>query len=202
MRLRGAFTRAFEQSGIPVQNLDRLIAQSVAIQPHGSDHFPQMLADYGVLDPEVVQAARTWFHANRFLGLELFPGARNALTEIRALSGVQTIGIITNGPADVQNDKLALLDLGSLIDFAVISGEFGAEKPDSAIFAEALRQGNQTANQAIFIGDSPEHDMDGARLAGMDRIWINRAQERWRRPTPQPEREVPSVVDIPDQLRS
>ena len=85
------------------------------------------------------------------------------LAQVRALPGVRGVGLVTNGPADVQRDKIDLLGLWPEIDFAVISGEVGVEKPDPAIFREALRAGNATAADAIYIGDSPEFDMDGAR---------------------------------------
>src|SRR5438067_1416494 len=70
-RLRIAFADAL--AGLPGGgkdvDLDRLIAESVAIHPHGSDHFGSLLARYGVTDAAVAEAARRWYHANRFLGL-------------------------------------------------------------------------------------------------------------------------------------
>ena len=53
------------------------------------------------------------------------------------MPGVRSIGLVTNGPADVQRAKIDLLELWPHIDFAVISGEIGIEKPDAGIFAEA-----------------------------------------------------------------
>ncbi|MDQ2683457.1 MAG: HAD-IA family hydrolase [Chloroflexota bacterium] len=199
-RLRYAYGEAFRRADVTVDDLDAVIAESIAIGPHGSDHFPDLLARYGVADPAHAEEARRWYHHNRFLGLELFPDARSVLSAVRDLPGVRAIGLLTNGPADVQRDKIDLLDLRSLVDFAVISGEVGVEKPDPRIFEEALRQGGATAGEAIYFGDSPEHDMDGARYAGIPRVWINAAAAPWPLETPAPEMEIATIAEAPTLL--
>jgi putative hydrolase of the HAD superfamily len=35
------------------------------------------------------------------------------------------------------------------------------------------------AADAMYIGDSPEHDMAGAQAAGLISVWINRRQRAW-----------------------
>jgi HAD superfamily hydrolase (TIGR01549 family) len=195
-RLRGAFDLALDLAGIRNVDLDLLIAESIAIHPHGSDHFQALLARHGVDNPEHALAARSWYHANRFLGLGLFAGTRDVLATVRSTPGVLRIGIVTNGPTEIQRAKLELLDLSSLIDFAVISGEVGVEKPDARIFAEALRLGNRSPGDAIYVGDSPEFDVDGARNAGIDCVWVNPAGVPWPRSTPAPERQIANISEF------
>jgi putative hydrolase of the HAD superfamily len=195
-RLRIAFATALSHApGRSEIDLDRVIAESIAIHPHGSDHFGELLARNGVADPAVVQTARSWYHANRFLGLALFADAAEMLRAIRAALPGRRIGLITNGPADVQRDKIALLDLIGYVDFALISGEFGVAKPDPAIFREGLRLGGATAEEAVFIGDSPEYDVAGARAAGIHAIWMNRTGLPWPAASPPPP-QVRSIDDI------
>lgn len=196
IRLRHAFAAAFERAGIVSPNLDDIVRESISIHPHASDHFPALLSRHGVEDPALAAEARRWYHHNRFLGLDLYPRARDVLVAVRALAGVHAIGLVTNGPADVQRDKIALLDLGPLIDFAVISGEVGIEKPDPRIFGEALRLGRAAAAEAIYIGDSPEFDMEGAHASGIDRIWVNRSGGGWPRATPEPAIQVRDIDEI------
>jgi len=198
--LRGAFADAFAAAGIDDVELDRIIAESIAIHPHGSDHFPDLLAQHGLSDDGLALGARRWYHRNRFLGLDLYPGARTVLRDLRALPGVRGIGLVTNGPADVQRDKIGLLDLWSEIDFAVISGELGVEKPDPRIFAEALRLGRRPAFAAVYIGDSPEFDIEGARAAGIPVIWMNRANIAWPRQSPAPEHTISELSTLPELL--
>lgn len=172
-RLRIAFGEAFAASGgIDEAALDELVAESITIQPHGADHFPALLARHGLADPSLADAARRWYGQNRFLGLELFPDAIRLLGVARG-EGARKVGLITNGPADVQRAKIDLLELWTHVDFAIISGEFGAEKPDPAIFREALRLGGARAEDAIYIGDSPQLDVAGARAVGIRTVWVN-----------------------------
>jgi putative hydrolase of the HAD superfamily len=196
-RLRRAYGDAFAAAGIGDVNLDAVIAESLEIHPHGTHHFPDLLARHGMTDSELATRAQRWYLSNRFQGLALFSDAQAVLGEVRALPGVRAIGLVTNGPADVQRDKIDLLNLWPEIDFAVISGELGVEKPDPAIFREALRQGKATAEEAIYIGDSPEYDMEGAWNAGIHRIWMNRAAIPWPRQTPAPEIEARTLTEIP-----
>lgn len=195
-RLRGAYGDAFAAAGMTGVDLDAVIAESIAIHPHGSDHFPDLLARRGMTDPDLATAARRWYHQNRFLGLTLFDDAREVLEAIRALPGVRALGLVTNGPADVQREKISLLKLWPQIDFAVISGEIGVEKPDPAIFRHALNQSSTAADGAIYIGDSPEYDMEGAWHAGIARVWMNRSGLPWPLATPAPELVVSSLGEL------
>ncbi len=179
LRLRRAFAPALDHA--PDLDLDRLIADSIDLHPHGTDHFTDLLLRHGVADPTVAETAADWYRTNRFLGLALFHDAVATLQALRnPAPGVERrIGLVTNGPAEVQRAKIALLEVEPLVDFVLVSGEFGAWKPDPAIFAEALRLGGSSADEAVFVGDSAEHDIAGARAAGIRTIWVNRTGCPW-----------------------
>jgi putative hydrolase of the HAD superfamily len=101
-RLRTAFGTALAHlPDAAAIDLDQVIAESLAIHAHGSEHFPELLARYGVADPTVAQTARSWYHTNRFLGLTLFADAVEMLGAIRLALPGRRIGLITNGPAEV-----------------------------------------------------------------------------------------------------
>jgi HAD superfamily hydrolase (TIGR01549 family) len=170
-------------------DLDALIAASIAIHPHGADHFPELLRPYGV-SPEAAALAVAWYRANRFHGLALFADAIATLEAVRLALPGGRLGLITNGPADIQRAKIEQLGLAPLVDFALVSGELGIEKPDPAIFREALRRGGAIAAEAIFVGDSPDHDIAGARAAGIRAVWMNRTGRPWPAPLPPPDDEV------------
>ena len=188
-RLRAAFRRAFAASGgIDDGRLDELVTASIAEAPHGGDHFPAFLARHGLDDAEAAEGARRWFSENRFLGLELFPDAVRLLGLARGVQtwdgqtrqeGGRRVGLVTNGPAEVQRAKIDLLELWGHVDFAVISGELGAEKPDPAIFREALRLGGAPAEETVYVGDSPHLDVVGARSIGIRTVWVNAGGDAW-----------------------
>ena len=78
------------------------------------------------------------------------------------------VGAITNGNADVYKTEL-----GRFFDFAWRAEQFGVSKPDPKLFHKAFAQAGVTADQVIHIGDSHEHDVDGAIKAGARAIWLN-----------------------------
>src|SRR3954466_769158 len=57
-RLCGAFGQAFHAADADPGDLDAIVAASIAIHPHGSDHFGTLLARHGVEDPELHREAR------------------------------------------------------------------------------------------------------------------------------------------------
>jgi putative hydrolase of the HAD superfamily len=62
---------------------------------------------------------------------------------------------------------LAGLGLEPLLDVVVLPSDARAEKPDPAIFALALERLGIAAHAAVFVGDHPEEDIEGARRAGL-----------------------------------
>lgn len=186
-RLRIAFELAEEQSGRRLTApVDEIVQESIQIQPHGVDHFPEMLARYGIDDAAAVQGAVAWFVSHRFHGLQLFPDAIETLNAVRAAKPDRRLGLVTNGPAEVQTAKIELLGLLPYFDFALISGVFGFWKPDRQIFEEALSLGAAQASETVMIGDSPEHDMAGAEAAGIPTIWIDHGVRLWPAELPPP----------------
>jgi HAD superfamily hydrolase (TIGR01549 family) len=200
IRLRLALSTALESAGIDHPDLDRVVDESIAIHPHASDHFPELLERHGVRDPDLHDAARRWFHQNRFYGLELFPGALAALRSIRAHPNVARVGIVSNGPSDVQHDKIALLQLGCEVDFAIISGDVGCEKPHPGIFGAALIAGGSQPDQTLFVGDSEEFDMVGAKNAGLTPLWINRTGRPWQLPGAPPPHTISDLSSVLELL--
>lgn len=85
-------------------------------------------------------------------------------------------GVVTNGPP-LQRDKLVALGLDKIAGCVVISGEFGKGKPDLEIFQEALRLLRRKPDEAIFVGDSPAADIEGARKVGMDTAWLSHGRK-------------------------
>jgi putative hydrolase of the HAD superfamily len=58
--------------------------------------------------------------------------------------------------------------LSARVDSAVV----GCRKPDRAIFNAALAQLSVEPGESVFIGDSLERDMAGARAVGMRHVWL------------------------------
>ena len=129
----------------------------------------EVLAELDIDDPELAAAmAARYIEAQRH-GHSLIEGAD---TLVRSLAGTRPLGLLTNGPADIQRLKFEGTGLADCFGAVVISGEMGIGKPDPAGFASTLEQLGATAAASIMVGDSWERDVLGALGAGMSAIWI------------------------------
>ncbi|MCC6904989.1 MAG: HAD family hydrolase, partial [Anaerolineae bacterium] len=59
-------------------------------------------------------------------------------------------------------------------DLCLSAADIGHMKPHPLPFRLALESLDVKAEEAIFIGDSPEHDVAGAHGVGMRAIWVRR----------------------------
>ena len=91
------------------------------------------------------------------------------LRELRARE--LKLGVITNGQSPLQRGKLAALALDRSFDTILVSGEEGVRKPDAEIFRRALARLDVAADEAVFVGDHPVADVEGAHGAGLLAVW-------------------------------
>jgi putative hydrolase of the HAD superfamily len=82
------------------------------------------------------------------------------------------LGVISNSEGKVA-EILNHVGVGPLLEVVVDSGVEGISKPDPEIFRRALSRMNVAASDAIYVGDVPTVDVDGARSAGMGAILID-----------------------------
>lgn len=105
----------------------------------------------------------------------------DALRELR--SEGWTLGIVTNGEADNQENKIRATGLADVVDGWAISSQIGVRKPDPAIFqAMARRLGHPV--DGWMVGDGLEADVAGGAAAGLKTIWIASATASDVRITP------------------
>lgn len=203
-RLRIAFALGCGEGAGAMNNADlgAMIARSIEMHPHGADHFRELFASFDMAESAADRAAE-WYRENRFHALDLFPQAMEVLRTVRMVSlcdetsAARSIGIITNGPTEVQRAKIELLGLSGLVDYVVISEEFGVAKPEPAIFEEALRLAGVASHEAVFVGDSPEFDIAGAYAAGIPTIWVNPRGDQWPGPGKEPQFELRTLAELP-----
>ncbi len=101
--------------------------------------------------------------------LRPFDGVREILVALRA-RGIR-VGIGTNMTAYMQFQKLERMKLLPLVDFLVSSEEASAEKPAPRFFARCVQKAHCKAEECLFVGDSLEMDIRGAREAGLHPVW-------------------------------
>jgi putative hydrolase of the HAD superfamily len=105
------------------------------------------------------------------------------------------LGLITNGTSERQNAKLDLLGIRDYFDVTLISAEVGYEKPDPLIFLLALEALGVEAEEAIYVGDHPRNDVEGADFAGITPVW-RRGCHPWPEDRAEPEHQFVTLAEF------
>lgn len=100
-----------------------------------------------------------------------YPEVPAVLAELRA-AGLLLV-VASNWDVSLR-DVLAATGLDRLVHGVAISAELGAAKPDGALFRHALELAGTTAERALHVGDSVEHDVAGALEAGVAPVLVAR----------------------------
>lgn len=85
------------------------------------------------------------------------------------------MGIITNGPTDHQFKKVKQLQLENWVptDNIIISQSTGFQKPEREIFDLAAKEFDMDCERTLYVGDSFENDITGAKNGGWKSLWFN-----------------------------
>jgi 2-haloalkanoic acid dehalogenase type II len=131
----------------------------------------QALCECGLCDPLLADRLSVIYPLERRARYKPFPDVVPALAELKRDFA---LGMVTNGPCDLQRHKIERAGLKDCFAAIVISREVGVMKPDPRIFAIALERLDVAPTEAIFVGDTPRTDIVGAHAAGMKAVWLNR----------------------------
>lgn len=144
---------------------------------HGYDEFRrrrlgEALKPWHELDDELF-VEYLELHNEAIDGLTAFPDALGTIRSLRA-QGIR-VGVLTNGPSELQRRKLRASGLLDEFDAVAISGELGAHKPDRRAFELALELLGTRAEETAMVGDDLVNDVGGALAAGFGAVvWVER----------------------------
>ena len=170
--------------GIPVDPsaFDRAVAEAASGLDPGDDIYDvELYVDYtkriiegmGGRGPAVAVVAREiydeWAACQHFTMYDDVPDVLRALHA----SGLK-MGLISNSHRCLASFQTHF-DLQGLFAVTVSSVEHGYMKPHRSIFEAALRAARVEAAEAVMVGDSLTHDVDGARRLGMRGILVARS---------------------------
>ncbi|GAB3284398.1 HAD family hydrolase [Sinomonas notoginsengisoli] len=152
---------------------DRYMAREVTFAQQRVLRAERCLAHFGAAFESGAQAAQ-WLEAYETAQ----PGYVRAFDDVAPLlDALEAAGIaygaVSNNVHDYQRAKLdhaGLARIGVLVGIDAV----GVAKPDPAIFREGLRQLGTLAEETVYVGDNPAHDVIGAASAGIRGIWLNR----------------------------
>jgi len=107
--------------------------------------------------------------------LELYPDVKETVRTLKGM-GIK-IGIVTNGFQTDIDEILSRTSLTGVFDVTVGADAVGRPKPDEKIFVYALEKLGVSPQEAIFIGDQPRIDYEGAANAGLKPLLVDRNDE-------------------------
>ena len=131
--------------------------------------WERLLQARGTVDHVLAAALAEEYAAVRMPSIRLFDGVRELLRDLRRS---YELGLLTNGQPDMQWPKIRTLGIEGSFDAIVVSGEVGVYKPNRGAFDILLGRLGVEAAHALYVGDSQENDVAGAKAAGMRVAWV------------------------------
>ena len=123
---------------------------------------------------EVLEFNRIAFSEAEDPNLRPIPGAHAALEAVRA--GGWRSGLVSNvfHPGLLYRRVLHRTGLLDLLEMTLFSSEFPVRKPHPDIFRHAARLIEVAPEGCLFVGDTFDRDILGAKGVGMSTLWIDR----------------------------
>lgn len=145
---------------------------------------PQMRHDFTFLRKQTLRDhAREFGYAEAMAeeAFDAFIRARNevqlyedVLPALEQLRSRYRLFTASNGNAD-----LGRIGLAHYFERTIAARHVGALKPDPAIFHKVIEGTDLQLHEVVYVGDDPQLDVEGARRAGMQAIWIDRQGASW-----------------------
>jgi putative hydrolase of the HAD superfamily len=163
--------------------------------------YPQMAHDFTFLRKQTLRDhAREFGYAEAMAeeAFDAFIQARNevdlyddVLPSLQQLRSRYRLFTASNGNAD-----LTKIGLAHFFERTVAARHVGALKPDPAIFHKVIEGTDLQAADVVYVGDDPQLDVEGARGAGMQAIWIDRQGVQWPAEIAPPAHTIRSLADL------
>jgi HAD superfamily hydrolase (TIGR01549 family) len=120
-------------------------------------------------DPRI-KAALNVFFQDFIDSLELREGAKKLLRQAQQQGKTALISNFTYAP--VIYKSLRKVGISEFFNAVVVSEEVGWRKPSGHIFQHALNCLKVQSSEAVYIGDSPNEDIKGAKQAGLKTVFV------------------------------
>ncbi len=133
--------------------------------------------------------------------IRVFDGVTDALKELRRAG--KKLFVLSNAQTCFTKPELSRLGLLKLFDGVVYSSDEGVAKPDAALFNRLIDKYKLVRKECVYIGNDPLTDVDGARNAKIDCLWLKTTHtSKDVQPRFTPKYTVPSgdIAEVPKLL--
>jgi putative hydrolase of the HAD superfamily len=172
------------EAGLPTDLETTYRTLEKVVEEYGRDydrHFDSLLEKLGLKwNPRVIAAGVAAYRETSSAYLK--PFADTFPTLLRLREGGCKVGIVTEGRAVKQWQKLIQLGIQHLFNAAITSEEVGAHTLRIEMFKSILKTFKVHPREAIFIGNNPETDILLANKAKIISVRIRRGEHRTDEP--------------------
>ena len=195
--------KAMIDAGLPEKDEKKVFKTlKKIIEKFGSNyprHYDELIKEIGGhWNPKIIASGVVAYEHTKVGYLKPFP---KIVPTILDLKNKYKLGIISNGLAIKQWEKLVGLGIHHLFDIVVTSEEEGSKKPDVKIFKHAMKQLDLNPEECIMIGDRIEIDITGAKAAGMHTVLISNRKIKSIRKDKSPEYSIKDISELLDILK-
>jgi putative hydrolase of the HAD superfamily len=197
--------KAMIDSGLPVKDEEKLynLLEEI-IKKHGSNHgrhYDELLKELGLeKDSKIIAAGVVAYERTKEGYLVPFPGV---IPTLLTLKKRYDLGVISNGLAVKQWEKLIGLGIHHLFDVVATSEELGYDKPQKEAFLFAIEKLGLSPEECVMVGDRLDTDVLGGNLAGMRTVYLKKGKYGEDRPKTEeqtPDFEIDDLTEIFDAL--
>ena len=178
--------------------VDRAMAQTKTVDRSTGRQtpFPEILTTAaracGVELPDTAQGAEaTVFEV--VPDAQIDPGAADAVRLIASTGRRVILASNTRWPMSVRMRTLRAAGIDECFAAVVLSSHLGVRKPHGLFYSAVLEAAGCPAGKVLFVGDTPDKDVDAPRLFGMQALLVASV---WRRDEPADTR-PPLFMDVP-----
>lgn len=140
-------------------------------EPTRTELMRRALEVSGVKDIDLAKKLSQTYMENRDKALRLFP---ESLSVLEALKPRYRLGLLTNGPADIQRQEIATLGIEGFFDGIWIEGERKVGKPLKEAFDQVEREFGLSPEVIVMLGNDAGHDIYPAIERGWKTVWVDR----------------------------
>ena len=150
----------------------RMLDGEIDFRQYRWQRLAEALAPWHDLDDDLF-AAYTEAKNRTIDRASLWPDAMATIARLRG-AGLG-VGVLTNGPSEIQRRKLRATGVDAAVDAVLVSEELGVAKPDVRAFALAAAALGTEPSRTAMVGDSLLNDVAGGLAAGCAPVvWIAR----------------------------
>lgn len=176
--------RAMTETGLPteVETTYKVLEEIVEhYGPHYSKHFDELLKRLGLRwDPRVIASGVIAYRETSAAYLKPYHDTVPTLLKLRDQG--YKLGVVSEGRAVKQWQKLVQLGVQHIPHLVIISEELELEALDSSLFRAALERIGAKSEETIFVGSKLEPDIASAKEVGLITVRIRKGKNRIEAP--------------------